>query len=68
MSISTFIRDNMSEILAEWTAFAQKTAPSDSEMTKLALTDHAEQILSAIALDIETVSYTHLTLPTICSV
>jgi signal transduction histidine kinase len=54
MSISTFIRDNMNAILTEWTAFAAKTAPADSEMTKLALTDHAEQILGAIALDIET--------------
>ncbi|WP_363502583.1 sensor histidine kinase [Burkholderia sp. LMU1-1-1.1] len=54
MSISTFIRDNMTEILAEWTTFAEKAAPPEGEMTKLALTDHAEQILSAIALDIET--------------
>jgi len=54
MSISAFIRDNMTEILAEWTAFAEKTAPPEGEMTKLALTDHARQILTAIALDIDT--------------
>jgi signal transduction histidine kinase len=54
MSISTFIRDNMTEILSEWTTFAEKTAPPEGEMTKLALTDHAQQILTAIALDIET--------------
>ena len=54
MSISTFIRDNMTAILAEWTTFAEKAAPPEGEMSKLALTDHAEQILSAIALDIET--------------
>ncbi|MBP1205740.1 signal transduction histidine kinase [Duganella sp. 1411] len=54
MSISNFIRDNMRAILTEWTTFAAKTAPPDGEMTKLALTDHAEQILNAIALDIET--------------
>ena len=54
MSISAFIRDNMTEILAEWTTFAEKTAPPEGEMTKLALTDHAQQILNAIALDIET--------------
>ena len=54
MSISTFIRENMSAILSEWTTFAEKTAPPAGEMTKLALTDHAEQILGAIALDVET--------------
>jgi hypothetical protein len=54
MSISAFIRNNMTEILAEWTAFAEKTAPPAGEMTKLALTDHAQQILTAIALDIDT--------------
>jgi signal transduction histidine kinase len=54
MSISAFIRNNMTEILAEWTAFAEKTAPPEGEMTKLALTDHAQQILTAIALDIDT--------------
>lgn len=54
MSISAFIRENMTEILAEWTAFAGKTAPPEGEMTKLALTDHAQQILTAIALDIDT--------------
>jgi hypothetical protein len=54
MSISTFIRENMSEILSEWTAFAEKAAPPAGEMSKLALTDHAEQILGAIALDVET--------------
>jgi signal transduction histidine kinase len=54
MNLSTFIRNHMPQILAEWTAFAKKTAPSASGMTNLALTDHAEAILNAIALDIET--------------
>lgn len=54
MSLSAFIRNNMTKILAEWTAFAEKTAPPEGEMTKLALTDHAQQILNAIALDIDT--------------
>ncbi|MGZ8289872.1 MAG: sensor histidine kinase [Telluria sp.] len=44
----------MPGILAEWTAFARKTAPSDGNMTDLALTDHAEGILRAVATDIET--------------
>ncbi len=54
MRLSDFIRFNMKEILAEWTAFAKKTAPDDEEMTDLALTDHAGAILIAIATDIET--------------
>jgi signal transduction histidine kinase len=44
----------MTVILAEWTAFAKKTAPPESAMSNLALTDHAEAILCAIATDIET--------------
>jgi signal transduction histidine kinase len=54
MSLSAFIRSSMTEILSEWTAFAKKTAPSEGEMSNLALTDHAEAILCAIAIDIET--------------
>lgn len=53
MSLSAFIRSEMTEILAEWTSFAKKAAPAGSEMTELALTDHAEAILCAIADDIE---------------
>lgn len=53
MLLSTFIRSEMTEILVEWTAFAKKAAPTGSEMTELALTDHAQAILSAIADDIE---------------
>ncbi|WP_373987265.1 sensor histidine kinase [Duganella sp. BuS-21] len=44
----------MTQILAEWTAFAKKTAPDDGQMSDLALTDHAEPMLYAIARDIET--------------
>ncbi|HAT31540.1 MAG TPA: two-component sensor histidine kinase [Janthinobacterium sp.] len=44
----------MAEILAEWTSFAKKAAPDGAEMSVLALTDHAEAILRAIAIDIET--------------
>jgi signal transduction histidine kinase len=54
MRLSAFIRSNMPEILAEWTSFAKKTAPSDENMSVLALTDHAEAMLNAIAIDIET--------------
>lgn len=54
MNLATFIRSDMTEILAEWTAFAKKAAPADGAMSDLALTDHAEAILCAIAVDIET--------------
>jgi signal transduction histidine kinase len=54
MKISSFIRSHMAEILSEWTAFAKKTAPPDGNMSNLALTDHAQAILCAIATDIET--------------
>ncbi|MES2163571.1 MAG: HAMP domain-containing sensor histidine kinase [Pseudomonadota bacterium] len=54
MNLSTFIRSEMTEILAEWTAFAKKSAPADEQMSDLALIDHAEAILCAIAIDIET--------------
>jgi signal transduction histidine kinase len=54
MRLSAFIRSHMPEILAAWTAFAKKAAPETGNMSDLALTDHAQAILIAIALDIET--------------
>jgi len=54
MSLSAFIRLHMTEILAEWTAFAKKADPTGGRMSDLALTDHAKAILCAIAIDIET--------------
>ncbi len=54
MNLSAFIRSHMDEILTEWTAFAKKAEPIEGAMSDLALADHAQQILSAIALDIET--------------
>lgn len=54
MKLSVFIRENISEIMSEWMTFARKNAPDEGEMTDLALKDHAQEILNAIALDIET--------------
>lgn len=54
MRLSTFIRGHMQEIIDEWMIFAKKNAPSDGEMTDLALKDHAVEMLTAIAADIET--------------
>ncbi len=54
MRLSTFIRSDMPAILAAWTAFAKKAAPETGKMSDLALTDHAQAILIAVALDMET--------------
>ena len=54
MKLERFIQDNMEAILCEWEAFAKSLGPATGKMTKLALRDHAKQILLAIALDIET--------------
>jgi len=54
MNLSLFIRDHMEEIMKEWMVFAKKNAPSDGDMTDLALKDHAKEILITIAADIET--------------
>jgi signal transduction histidine kinase len=54
MRLDLFIHARMEDILAEWEAFAKSIAPAGANMSVLALRDHARQILSAIALDIET--------------
>jgi len=54
MRLAQFIIDNMESILLEWEAFAASLLPPGQTMTRLALRDHARQILLAIAEDIET--------------
>ncbi len=54
MRLDRFIRERMEDILCEWEAFAKTIAPAGGNMSNLALRDHAKQILTAIALDIET--------------
>ncbi|MES2072999.1 MAG: sensor histidine kinase [Pseudomonadota bacterium] len=54
MKLSRFINDHIEEILVEWEAFARTLHPASSGMTSLALSNHARQILQAIALDIDT--------------
>ena len=54
MKLDLFIQKNMEAILAEWEAFARTLSPASGKMSKLALRDHARQILLTIALDIET--------------
>ena len=54
MRLSEFILRNMEAILAEWEAFASTLHPAATRMTPLALRDHAQQILEAVAGDIST--------------
>lgn len=54
MKLSAFIKEHSADILAEWDASARLIAPASSHMTSQALRDHAEPILAAIALDIDT--------------
>ncbi|HUP29240.1 MAG TPA: HAMP domain-containing sensor histidine kinase [Usitatibacter sp.] len=51
--MSSFILDNLDEILAEWEAFA-RTLKHAGHMDALALRDHARTMLEAIAKDIQT--------------
>jgi signal transduction histidine kinase len=54
MRFAEFIRRNMEAILAEWEAFATTLLPAAAGMTSLALRDHAQQILEAVAKDLTT--------------
>ena len=54
MKLSQFINDHIEEILVEWESFARTQLPGATGMSRLALRDHAKQILKAVALDIET--------------
>lgn len=52
MKFSTFIKDNLDAIVADWEAFARKL-PAGRTMSVLALRDHSREILLAIAGDME---------------
>lgn len=52
MRLADFILSNNETILAEWEAFAGSMLPAASGMTSLALRDHAQQILEAVAKDL----------------
>jgi len=55
VKLSSFITRHMEDILVEWESFARTLQPAGSEMSALALRNHARQILHAIALDMDTV-------------
>jgi signal transduction histidine kinase len=54
LKLSRFINEHAAEIIAEWESFARTQVPAASGMSDLALRNHAEYILKAIALDIDT--------------
>jgi signal transduction histidine kinase len=54
MRLAEFIRHNVEAILADWEAFAATLLPAAAGLTSLALRDHAQQILEAVAKDLTT--------------
>lgn len=52
MRLADFILTELDAITAEWEAFAATRLPAAQRMTPLALRDHAEQILRAVARDL----------------
>jgi signal transduction histidine kinase len=54
MRLAESIRQDMEAILAEWEAFAATLLPAAAGMTALALRDHAQHILEAVAKDLTT--------------
>jgi signal transduction histidine kinase len=54
MRLAEFIQNNMECILVEWEVFAATLLPAAEHMSPLALRDHAQHILEAVAKDIAT--------------
>ncbi|MEQ5844316.1 HAMP domain-containing histidine kinase (plasmid) [Paraburkholderia acidicola] len=54
MRLADFIARNMEPILVQWEAFATTLLPAAANMESLGLRDHAQQILEAVAKDLQT--------------
>jgi len=54
LRLSAFIRANREPILAEWEAFARTCTPAAAPMDIVALRDHASEMLTVIAADLDT--------------
>jgi signal transduction histidine kinase len=54
LQLTDFIHRDMEAILAEWEKFASAQLPAAAHMSSLALRDHAEHVLRAVAKDIAT--------------
>ena len=55
MRLADFILRDMEHIGSEWEAFAATRLPAAGRTNSLALRDHAEPILRAVAMDLRTV-------------
>lgn len=53
IKLSKFILEEMDQILACWDDYARTMTPAADEMSLLALRDHSEAMLRAVALDID---------------
>ncbi len=53
VNLAQFINAQRAAIVAEWETFARTLLPPGTEMTGVALRDHANEILSAIVADLE---------------
>jgi signal transduction histidine kinase len=53
MRLSQFIEENLEPILVDWEAFARTMIPPSETMSVVALRDHAEEMLRAIAADLK---------------
>lgn len=53
MQLSTFINENMQNILREWESFARTLFPATPAITAMVLRDHAKQMLEEIASGID---------------
>lgn len=54
MGLADYIDEHIEQIIAEWENFAATQLPAAARMSRLALRDHAQQILQAIATDLRT--------------
>ncbi|WP_168787676.1 sensor histidine kinase [Paraburkholderia aromaticivorans] len=54
MRLADFISRDMEAILAQWEAFAATLLPAAANIESLGLRDHAQQILEAVAKDLQT--------------
>ena len=54
MRLAEFILQELEPIIKKWETFAATMMPAAADMDSFALRDHAEQILRAIAKDMET--------------
>lgn len=59
LRLADFILHDMQRILARWETFARTQLPAAARMEPLALRDHAEQILQAVAKDLQVAQTRH---------